>query len=88
MGLNMNLDGIEKRCIAHLRDDLCLEEEVTSNLIAISQLARTDIDILLKDYILEGMKEDIDNSGIAKRRDDLRRKRSEYLKQKASNGSE
>ena len=88
MDRHMNMDSDEKDCVTYLTEGLRLEDETIVDLKAVSHLTHTDIYFLIKDYILAGMKEDIDNNGIAKRREDLKRKRSEYLKQKESNGSE
>lgn len=88
MDREMNMDSKEKGCVTFLEEDLGLEYETVVDLKAVAHLTHTDIDLLIKDYIRDGMKEDIDNNGITKRREDLRQKRDEYLKQKESNGSE
>jgi len=80
MGLNMNLDDIEKDCVAYLSEDLQLDDETITNLKAVSHLTHTDLDRLVKDYIMEGIKGDLDNNGITKRR--------EYLKERTASASE
>jgi hypothetical protein len=83
----MNMDSNEKACVAFLEKSLGLEYETIVDLKAVAHLTHTDITFLISDYIEDGMKRDIDNNGIAKRREDLRQKRDEYLKQKESDGS-